>query len=176
MVTSVSAVAAALPPNASGRGRRRRPSWPLLMVLGTTSMLTLSACAISPSALTTQPAFAYKTQDGIDSVSVRESIPGMPSDQFVRLVKAGMTRAAPGSVLPGTVEQPFPTQRIVWRATSEGAGNAGVSWLIVNVFNGSRAVANQQETVPNTAPRETLVTTIQSMTSRLLAETPTAPS
>jgi hypothetical protein len=176
MVTSASTVAAALLPNASGRGRRRRPSWPFLMVLCTASMITLSACAMSQSALTMQPAFAYKMHDGIDSVSVRQSIPGMPSEQFVRMVKAGMEQAAPGSVLPGTVEQPFPTQRIVWRAASQGAGNAGVSWLIVNVFNGTRAVANQQETVSNTAPRETLVATIQSMTSRLLAETPAAPS
>jgi hypothetical protein len=50
-----------------------------------------------------------------------------------------MGRAAPGSMLPGPVEAPFPHPRIVWHA-KPGVG-PGVSTLVVNVFDGSVPVA-----------------------------------
>lgn len=174
MVKDVTSLAAALPPLVSGRGRRRGASWSCLLMVCTAFLISLSACATSPSVLTTQPAFAFKTSTGMDGVIVREPILGTTSEEFVHLVRAGMERAAPGSVMPGKVEPPFPTQRIVWHASS--AGQDGTSWLMVNIFDGMRAVDREQEIVTNTAPSASIVDTIQSMTSRLLARTSTASS
>lgn len=144
------------------------------MVLSIASMLGLSACAMSPDVLATQPAFAFKTPTGVDSVIVRWPILGVTHEEFVGLVRAGMERAAPGGVMPGDVRPPFPTQRIVWHATS--AGQDGTSWLMANIYHGMNAVDREEVIVPNTAPRATIVYAIRSMTSRLMARMPVASS
>ena len=164
----------AAPPRQSGRIGRRRLLRSSLIGLSVASMVGLSACASSPSVLSIPPAFAINTPTGVKSVSIREPLPGTTDEESIQLVKAGMERAAPGSVLSGPLEPPYPTQRIVWHVAS--TDDEGTSRLIVNVFDGSTAVAYEEDTVANTAPQGTLLATIQSMTTRLLARHRSAAS
>jgi hypothetical protein len=78
-----------------------------------------------------------------------------------------MGRAAPGSVLSGPVEPPFPRCRIVWHVNP--GGGRGVSTLVVNIFDGSDPVAYEQEVVTNSAPTVAIVGAIESVTRRLIA-------
>jgi hypothetical protein len=78
-----------------------------------------------------------------------------------------MGRAAPGSVLPGPVELPFPECRIVWHVNP--SAEPGVSTLVANIFDRSVPVAYEQETVTNNAPTSTVTYAIESVTDRLMA-------
>ena len=78
-----------------------------------------------------------------------------------------MERAAPGAVLPGPVEAPFPMRRIVWHVIPIVPG--GASRLVVNIFDGSVPVAYEQEVVTNSAPTATITYAIESATRRLIA-------
>jgi hypothetical protein len=126
-----------------------------------------AACTGSPATLALRPDFEVKTLGGIDSVSVRESLPGMTDREFEQLIRMGMGRAAPGSVLSGPVEPPFPRCRIVWHVNP--GGGRGVSTLVVNIFDGSDPVAYEQEVVTNSAPTVAIVGAIESVTRRLIA-------
>src|SRR5437868_4782950 len=102
----------------------------------------LAACTGSPATLALQPDFEVMTPAGIASVSIRESPPGMTDAQFTQLLKAGMERAAPDSVIAGRVEPPFPSQRIVWHVNPSPP--RGIARLVVNVFDGANPYAYEQ--------------------------------
>lgn len=78
-----------------------------------------------------------------------------------------MGYAAPGNVLPGPVEAPFPQCRIVWHVNP--GVDRGVSTLVANFFDGAVSVAYEQEVVTNSAPTATITYAIGSVTRRLLA-------
>jgi hypothetical protein len=138
-----------------------------VIALALVSMFGPAACTGSPTTLALRPDFEVKTLGGIAGVSIRTSLPGMTDSEFEQLVRMGMERAAPGSVLPGPVEAPFPQCRIVWHVNS-GVG-PGVSTLIVNIFDGSIPVAYEQEAVTNSASTATITYAIESATRKLIA-------
>jgi hypothetical protein len=91
----------------------------------------------------------------------------MTDSEFEQLVRMGMGRAAPGSVLPGPVGASLAQCRIVWHV-NPGVG-PGVSTLVVNIFDGSVPVAYEQEVVTNSAPTAAITYAIESATRRLFA-------
>ena len=129
----------------------------------------LAACTGLPATLASQPDFEVLTRAGVASVSIRQSPPGMTEAQFTQLVKAGMERASPGSVIAGPVEPPFPSRRIVWHV-NPAAPPRGISRLVVNVFDGANPYAYEQETVANSEPRVVISSALESMSERLLAD------
>jgi hypothetical protein len=131
------------------------------------SLFGPAACTGSPATLALRPAFEVKTLGGIASVSSRGSLPGMTDSEFEQLVRMGMERAAPGSVLPGPVEAPFPQCRIVWHVNP--SVGPGVSTLVVNIFDGSVPVAYEQGMVTSSAPTAAITYAIESVTKRLIA-------
>src|SRR5260370_20912590 len=84
-----------------------------VVALALVTLLGPVACTGSPATLALRPDFEVKTLAGIDSVSIRESLPGMTESEFEQLVRMGMEHAAPGSVLPEPLEGPSPQCRIV---------------------------------------------------------------
>jgi hypothetical protein len=78
-----------------------------------------------------------------------------------------MERAAPNAVLPGPVQPPFPQYRIVWHVIPNGPG--GTSRLVVNIFKASVPFAYEQAVVDDSAPTVMTVSTIASLTRRLIA-------
>jgi hypothetical protein len=128
----------------------------------------LAACTGSPATLALQPDFEVMTPAGIASVSIRQSPPGMTAAEFTPLVKAGMESATRGGVIPGRVEPPFPSQRIVWHVNL--SASRGVSRLVVNVFDGANPYAYEQETVINSAPTTVITSAVESMSQRLLPD------
>ena len=80
-----------------------------------------------------------------------------------------MERAAPGAVLPGPVEAPFPMRRIVWHVMPIFPG--GASRLVVNIFDGAVPFAHEQEVIANNSPTTAITYTIESMTKQLVAHT-----
>ncbi len=137
-----------------------------VVALALMSLVGPAACTGSPATLALQPDFEVKTLGGVASVSIRESLPGMTDSEFEQLVRIGMGRAAPGSVLPGPVEAPFPQCRIVWHVNP--SAHPGVSTLVVNIFDGSVPVAYEQEVVTNSAPMATITGAIESGSRRLI--------
>jgi hypothetical protein len=133
-----------------------------------------AACTGSPPTLAQPPDFAVKTSGGITGVDIRGSLPGVTDSEFVQLVRAGMGRAAPGTVLPGPVELPFPECRIVWHVNP--SAEPGVSTLVANIFHRSVPVAYEQETVTNNAPTSTITYAIASVTGRLIRSAATLDS
>jgi hypothetical protein len=130
------------------------------------SLLGSAGCTGSPATLTMKPDFEVKTPAAIASVSIRGSLPGMTDSEFEQLVKTGMGRAAPGSVVSGLVETPFPQCRIVWHVNPD-AGR-GASTLSANIFDRSVPVAFEQQVVTDSAPTATITDAIKSVTSRLM--------
>jgi len=133
-------------------------------------MLLISGCVGSPATLALQPAFDLKTPAGIASVSIRATPPGMTDREFTRLVEAGMTHAVPSAVISEPTSAPFPSRRIVWHVNYGAA--RGVSQLTVNIFDGARPLAYEQEEIANDAPAATIEATIGTLTERLLAAQP----
>jgi hypothetical protein len=131
-------------------------------------LICLTGCTGSPSTLALQPDFAIATPIGIASVSMREALPSVTDDEFRQLIRAGMERAAPGDVLPGPVQRPFPEYRIVWHVFPYG--NSGTSRLVVNIFKMSVPFAYEQAVVGNGAPRASIVGTVESMSGWLIAD------
>lgn len=129
--------------------------------------LGLAACTGSPATLASRPDFEVLTGAGLASVSIRQAPPGVTDSAFVECVKAAMERGAPGSVVTGPAEQPFPSQRIVWHA--DPTASRGVSRLVVNVFDGSIPYAYEQQVVADSAPRVVMSSAIEAMSRQLLA-------
>ncbi len=128
----------------------------------------LASCTGSPATLALQPSFEMMTSSGTASVSIRESPPGITDAEFTHLVRVGMERAAArGSVIAGPVEPPFPSQRIVWHVNL--SASRGVSQLMVNVFDGANPFVYEQDTITNDATRAAIMSTVESMSERLLA-------
>jgi len=133
--------------------------------LALVSLLGSAACTGSPETLALPPDFEVKTSEGIAGVGIRGSLPGMTDSEFAQLVRTGMGRAAPGSVLPGPVKAPFPQCRIVWHVNP--SADPGVSTLTANIFDRSAPVAYEQEVVTNNAPTSAITYAIESVTGRL---------
>jgi hypothetical protein len=149
--------------------RRNTPRIALARRLAVLVLICLSgmaACTGSPATLALQPDFEVMTQAGPASVSIRQSPPGMTDEAFTRLVRMGMERATSGGVMAGRVAPPFPSQRIVWHVNS-GAPR-GISHLAVNFFSGASPYAYEEDIVADGAPAAAIVSTIESMSTRLL--------
>jgi hypothetical protein len=131
------------------------------------SLIGLSACTGSPATLASQPDFEVTTRMGVATVSIRESLPGMTDSEFAQSVRRGMEHSAPGSVLAGPVEAPFPRLRIVWHVNP--IAPRGVSRLFVNIFDGSVPFAYEQQVVSNSAPMTATTLAITSTSRRLFA-------
>jgi hypothetical protein len=130
-------------------------------------LVGLAACTGSPATLALRPDFEVKTSAGVASVNIRESLPGMTDSAFETLVRTGMERAAPGSVLARPVMAPLPQRRIVWHVNP--SADRGVSTLMVNIFDGSSPVVSEEEVVTDDAPMATITDAIASLTGRLIA-------
>jgi hypothetical protein len=137
------------------------------VALALASLIGLSACTGSPATLESQPDFEVTTRIGVATVSIRESLPGMTDSEFAQSVRRGMERSAPGSVLAGPVEAPFPRLRIVWHVNP--IAPRGVSRLLVNIFDGSVPFAYEQQVVSNSAPMTATTSAIASTSRRLFA-------
>ncbi len=136
----------------------------LVGALALVSLFDAAVCHGSPSTL--PPAFLVKTSAGIESVSIRELIPGLTDSDFGKLVLSGMERALPpGSVLLGPVEAPYPQCRIVWHV--DPSAGRGELRLIANIFDRSIAVAYEQIEVVNDAPTVEVTNAIEMVTERL---------
>jgi hypothetical protein len=146
---------------------RRGRSFVWASALALAALFGPAACTGSPATLALRPDFEVKTLGGIDTVSIRDSLPGMTDSEFAQLIREGMGRASPGSVFPGPVEPPFPQCRIVWHVNPDLG--RGASSLVVNVFDGSVPVAYEREVVTNDAPTATIADAIESATRRLIA-------
>jgi hypothetical protein len=153
----------------SGGDRHKPLARTLLLLLG----MGLAACTGSPATLAMQPDFDVATPAGTASVSIRQAPLGMPDRQFARLVETGMEQTAPGSVIPGPVNPPFPAHRIVWHVTL--APTRGMSRIVVNVFDRSVPYAYEQDVIDNDAPEPILTSTIRSLSRRLLADIAARP-
>jgi len=90
---------------------------------------------------------------------------GMMDAEFTRLVRMGMERAAYRNVSTGQVEPPYPSQRIVWHVNPSGP--EPVSRLVVNVFNGGRPYADEEQTISDDASRAAIVSDVESMSEQL---------
>jgi hypothetical protein len=95
-------------------------------------------------------------------------LPGRTDSESKTLVKTGMLQALPTSTLEASLTAPFPERRFVWHVSADVP--YGTSRLILNVFEGSRAVAYDQEEVGSTPSTVALLAAIESMTRRLIAE------
>jgi hypothetical protein len=155
-------------PFASARIAERNQPRLSAIALAMMALLALAACTGSPTTMALQPNFAMATSDGITSVSVRNTLPGMTDREFARIVRAGMERAAPGTLVLAPVQVPFPQLRTVWHVNPNDP-RGSTSRLVVNIFNGSTPFAYAQEVVSNSAPPDTIADTIETMTRRLIA-------
>jgi hypothetical protein len=145
------------------RDRLRAPAAALALA----ALIGLSACTGSPATLALRPDFEVTTSMGVATVTIRESLPGMTDSEFAQSVRTGMELSAPGSVLAGPVEAPFPRLRIVWHVNPVVPG--GVSRLLVNIFDGSVPFAYEQQVVSNNAPMTATTSAIASTSRRLFA-------
>lgn len=134
----------------------------------TLALLSLAACTGSPMTLALPPDFVMKTSAGVVSVSIRESLPGVPDGEFEQFVRSGMEHAAPGDVTPGPVNAPYPQFRIVWHVSRNGFH--GTSRLTVNIFKGRSPFAYEQAIVDDSAPPTAIARTVESLTERLIAQ------
>jgi hypothetical protein len=150
-------------PKLLGRGRLSALAVGLALVL----LLGAASCTGSPATLALPPDFEVMTQAGVASVSIRQSLPGTTNARFMEMVKTGMERAAPGRVLGGPVDTPFPSRRIVWHA--DPTASRGIARLVVNAFDGAIPYAYELETVADGAPTATVASAVEAMSTRLLA-------
>lgn len=145
----------------SRAGRSRASAIVLLSV----ALLDLAACAGLPRTSAQPLAFEVKTGTGLASVGIASSPPSMTDETFARLIRVGMERAAPGSVVATPMGTPFPVRRIVWDATP--TEHPGVARLVVNFSDGSAPDAYAQEVVANGASTGTIIGVIESMTAHV---------
>jgi hypothetical protein len=145
-----------------GPGRPRTSAFGLALAL----LLGPAACTGAPATVALQPDFEMMTGAGVASVSIRQPLPGTTFARSTELIRTGMARAAPGSVLPGPIDPPFPSRRIVWHV--DQIVPMGASRLIVNVFDGATPYAYEQEVVGNSASPAMVTSAIESMSKRLV--------
>ena len=134
-------------------------------VVSLLSLFGLTACVGSPGQ---QPTFALKSPSGLVGVSIRSPLPGRTDSEFETLVKSGMLQAIPSSTLVPPLTAPFPERRLVWHVSVDVPH--GTSRLILNMFEGSRAVAYNQEHIGSDASSVEILAAIESMTQRLDAQ------
>jgi hypothetical protein len=127
----------------------------------------LTACTSWPPVPALRPDFDVMTPAGLASVSIRQAPYGMTDAQFADAVRTGMEQTAPGSIVAGSVEPPFPSQRIVWHAHT--TASRGTTDLIVNIFNGWTPYAYEEGTIVNDAPSAVVSSTIGLLSKQLLA-------
>jgi hypothetical protein len=128
------------------------------------SLFGLTACVSSPSVPVQPPAFELKSSEALASVDIRDPLPTRTDRESEALVETGMLRALPTLTL-APVTAPFPERRFVWHVSADIP--YGTSRLILNVFEGSRAVAYDQEDVGSSPSNGALLAAIESMTRRL---------
>ena len=132
------------------------------------SLFGLTACVGSPRVLAQQPTFELNSPTGLVGVSIRSPLPGRTDSEFKTLVKSGMLQAIPTSTLVTPLTAPFPQRRLVWHVSIDVPH--GTARLILNMFEGSRAVAYNQEHIGSDASRGEILAAIESMTQRLDAQ------
>ncbi|HYZ62602.1 MAG TPA: hypothetical protein VE650_09115 [Acetobacteraceae bacterium] len=135
---------------------------------GTLLLWALASCTGSSTSVAMQPDFAVMTPAGLASVSIRQAPVGRTQADFAELVRAGMERAAPGSVIAGPLQAPFPSQRIVWHATQ--SISEGDSRVVVSVYNGANPYAYEQDTLTNVESAAGIRSTVRWMSERLMAD------
>jgi hypothetical protein len=135
-------------------------------ILALLATLCLVACTGSAETLALKPAFEVTTLAGPASVSVRESLPGMPDLEFEQLLTLGMENALRVTAAEQNLQAPYPQRRIVWHVIP--APGRGESRLVANIFDGSVAVASQQETVADSASKAMITHKICMMSRRLI--------
>src|SRR5690348_12628663 len=107
--------------------------------------ITVWSCTGSPATLAIPPDFELQTPAGIAGVSIREPPSGMTDAEFKELVAHEVVSSMPGNLVNGPARPPFPTRRIVWHVYP--VGRQGVERLVVNVFDGSGAFAEEEQVV-----------------------------
>jgi hypothetical protein len=139
-----------------------------LIAVSPLSLFGLTACLGSPRVPVQQPTFELKSPTGLVGVSIRRPLPGRTDSEFEALVKSGMLQAIPTSTLVTPIAAPFPERRLVWHVSVDVP--RGTSRLILNMFEGSRAVAYDQEHIGSDASNVEILAAIESMTQRLDAQ------
>jgi hypothetical protein len=129
------------------------------------SLSWLTACVGSPRVLAQQPTFELNSPAGLVGVSIRSPLPGRTDSEFEALVKSGMLQAIPNSTPVTLPTAPFPQRRLVWHVSLDV--NRGTSRLILNVFEGSRALTYDQEHMGSDASKAEILAAVESMTQRL---------
>jgi hypothetical protein len=79
-----------------------------------------------------------------------------------------MLQAIPTSTPVTSLTAPFPQRRLVWHVSVDVPH--GTSRLILNMFDGSRAVAYDQEHIGSDASKDEILAAIEAMTQRLDAQ------
>jgi hypothetical protein len=115
-----------------------------------------------------RPAFELQSPTGLAGVNIRMALPDRTDRESERLITTGMLDALPGSTLVA-LTAPFPERHFVWHVSWDDVPN-GTSRLVLNQFEGSKAVAYVQENVGADASNAELLTAIESMTRRLYAQ------
>jgi len=139
-----------------------------LIAVSLLSLFGLTACVGSPRVLVQQPTFELKSPTGLVGVGIRSPLPGRTDSEFETLVKSGVLQAIPTSTLVPQLTAPFPEHRLVWHVSVDVPH--GTSRLILNMFEGSRAVAYDQEHIGSDASNVEILAAIESMTQRLVAQ------
>ena len=129
------------------------------------SLFGLTACLGAPRGLVQQPTFELKSPTGLVGVTIREPLPGRTDSEFETLVKSGMLQAIPASTLVTPPLAPFPERQLVWHVSLDVPH--GTSRLILNMFEGPRVVAYDQEHVGSDASKVEILSAIKSVTRRL---------
>jgi hypothetical protein len=148
----------------------KRPAGAAVRALVLGLLLGPAGCAGSRTTLASAPDFEVMTGAGMASVSIRQPLPGATDAESVACVRSAMERASPGTVVAGPVEQPFPSRRIVWHV--DPTASRGAFRLMVNIFDGSTPYAYEETLVDNGAPRDAILSAIESMSGQLLNAIP----
>jgi hypothetical protein len=139
-----------------------------LMTVPLLALFNLTACVGSPTVLAQQPAFELQSPLGPAGVSIRVPLPDRTDSESKRLITTGMLQALPGSTLVAPLTAPFPERRFVWHVSLNVPN--GTSRLVLNRFEGAKAIAYVQENVGAEASNAELLAAIESMTRRLYAQ------
>jgi hypothetical protein len=136
-----------------------------LMTVPLLSLLGLTACVAAPKNSGRQPAFELQSSKGLAGVNIRMALPNRTDSESQRLITAGMLQAVPGATLVAPLAGPFPARHFVWHVDYNVPN--GTSRLVLNQFEGSKAVAYVQENIDADASNQELLAAIEAMSSRL---------